>query len=126
MRTCEKCLLFTHCRYDLTRTGQPCEHFKTLIDEIHCNSVDDLILALKSNFPLPLCKTPVGFFIQHNPNIHIVISKPDNFSNYSDIIARLTILHNKTICMDTLVSCTTDFKKLFDKVFQKIQIISLV
>ena len=26
--TCENCLMFTHCRYDLERNGKPCENFK--------------------------------------------------------------------------------------------------
>ncbi len=27
-KTCENCSMFTHCRYDLERHGEPCEHFK--------------------------------------------------------------------------------------------------
>ena len=26
--TCKNCLMFTHCRYDLERNGEPCENFK--------------------------------------------------------------------------------------------------
>ncbi len=25
--TCENCLMFTHCRYDLSGNGKPCENF---------------------------------------------------------------------------------------------------
>lgn len=25
--TCENCLMFTHCRYDIDRNGETCEHF---------------------------------------------------------------------------------------------------
>lgn len=32
--TCENCLMFTHCRYDLEGNGTPCEHFKNKADVI--------------------------------------------------------------------------------------------
>ena len=37
--TCKDCIMFTHCRYDLERNGEPCEHFKDkdrYVDIIRC------------------------------------------------------------------------------------------
>ena len=38
--TCENCLMFTHCRYDLEGNGTPCEHF------IHGINTNDKIIKL--------------------------------------------------------------------------------
>lgn len=45
--SCKDCLMFTHCRYDLERNGEPCEHFKsneikTKYDRIRNMDVEEL------------------------------------------------------------------------------------
>lgn len=34
--TCENCLMFTHCRYDLEGNGKPCGHFKDKLKIVRC------------------------------------------------------------------------------------------
>ena len=37
--TCKDCLMFTHCRYDLERNGEPCENFKNknkFVEVVRC------------------------------------------------------------------------------------------
>ena len=59
-KTCENCLMFTHCRYNLNGNGERCDHFKdkSRYIELPC-AVDDTVYFIET------CRTAEDFGKQY-------------------------------------------------------------
>lgn len=61
------------------------------------------------------------YIINDNPDLRLLIAKPGAFDNYSDVLARITLLHKNKIIIDGLITIETNMEKFCNKLSQKIK-----
>ena len=86
--TCENCLMFTHCRYDLTGSGEPCKNFidKSLIN--YQNNIEISAIDQKQ-YPSPSLKefsTTTSCLTQNNKTSTLITDRNKEILNRIEII----------------------------------------
>lgn len=86
------------------------------------NDYRDVIKSLRDSKINTLLAKDLWYVVPRHSAYRIRISRPDPFSDYQDIIARVTLFYNDKVIMDNLISSTSDLEKFWEKVYNKIYI----
>ena len=85
------------------------------------NSFVDVLKNIKETVPKPKLVHSLWYVVNDDTKCQLKVSHPDPFSDYADIIARVTLFYDNKVIYDTLISYSTDLPKFCEKLSNKIK-----
>jgi len=85
------------------------------------NSFKNVLTSLQNTVPKLTLVQSKWYVLDNNSNIALRVSKPDPFSDYGDVIARITLFYQDKVTFDCLVTYDTDLNSLCEKIKKKIE-----
>lgn len=85
------------------------------------NKFRDVVNTIIAEVPKLTYVRTICYTVMGDPDYQLRIAQPDPFSNYMDIVARVTLTYKEKILSDNLITVDTDLTRFAQKLYTTIK-----